>query len=36
MKKLRRWLDKKDFVEIITDENYGQVYLLNRTKRYGY
>jgi hypothetical protein len=36
MKKVGRWLDKRDSVEIITDEKQGQVYLLNRTKLYDF
>jgi hypothetical protein len=32
MKKLRRWLDNKDIIEIASDEKNGQVYLLNDTK----
>lgn len=32
MKKLRRWLDNKDIIEVASDEKNGQVYLLNDTK----
>jgi hypothetical protein len=32
MKKLRRWLNNKDIIEVAADEKNGQVYLLNDTK----